>query len=45
MNADNPKKNEGKTYDLEERLLVFAVDVIRFVEKMSKTEAGRHCSG
>ncbi len=45
MNADNPKKNEGKSYDLEERLLVFAVDVIRFVEKMSKTEAGRHCSG
>ena len=32
-------------YDLEERLLEFAADVIRFVEKMHKTDAGRHVSG
>ena len=45
MNSEKPTKSECKAYDLEERLLVFAVDVIRFVEKMSKSEAGRHCSG
>ena len=37
--------NKVRKYDLEERLLEFAVDVIRFVEKMHKTDAGRHVSG
>lgn len=38
-------KAENKNYDLESRLLDFAVDVIRFVEKMNKTDAGRHVGG
>lgn len=45
MKSANPTSNTGPKYDLEERLLDFAVDVIRFVEKMHKTDAGRHVSG
>lgn len=37
--------NKVPKYDLEERLLEFAVNVIRFVEKMHKTDAGKHVSG
>jgi four helix bundle protein len=35
----------GKKFDLEERLLDYAASIIRFAEKMIKTEAGRHVSG
>jgi four helix bundle protein len=45
MKSTNPTTNKSPKYDLEERLLGFAVDVIRFVEKMHKTDAGRHVSG
>ncbi len=45
MKTANQACNKGPKYDLEERLLDFAVDVIRFVEKMHKTDAGRHVNG
>ena len=45
MKSANQTSNAAPKYDLEERLLDFAVDVIRFVEKMHKTDAGRHVSG
>ena len=45
MKSATQTSNTGPKYDLEERLLDFAVDVIRFVEKMHKTDAGRHVSG
>ncbi len=32
-------------YDLEERLLDYAVSIILFTESMDKSEAGRHISG
>lgn len=36
---------EGRKYDLEERLLEYAADVIRFCDGTMKTDAGRHVSG
>jgi len=45
MKSAIQSSNKVPKYDLEERLLEFAVDVIRFVEKMHKTDAGRHVSG
>ncbi|MBK8092949.1 MAG: four helix bundle protein [Verrucomicrobiaceae bacterium] len=45
MRTTTPTQNKQQKYDLEERLLDFAVDVIRFVDQMFKTEAGRHVSG
>jgi four helix bundle protein len=33
------------TYDLEERLLEYAADVIRLVEKLPDTRAGNHVAG
>lgn len=41
---ENGTKRE-RTFDLEERLLEYAAAIIRFCEKMLKTEAGRHVSG
>lgn len=32
-------------YDLEERLLDFSVSIIRFTEKMDRSDAGRHVAG
>lgn len=34
-----------KKYDLEDRLLDYAAEVIRFTEGMMKTDAGRHVGG
>ena len=34
-----------KKYDLEDRLLDYAAEVIRFTEGMMKTDAGRHVAG
>ena len=35
----------GKTYDLEDRLLEFAAQIVRFVGQMSKTRTGHHVGG
>ena len=34
-----------KRYDLEERLLNYAVAIVRLVENLSKTRAGNHVAG
>lgn len=39
------KENQQPKFDLEERLLDFAVSIIQFTEGMHKTEAGRHIGG
>ena len=36
---------DGKTYDLEERLIDFAVRIIRMAESLPKTKVGNHVSG
>ncbi len=36
---------EGKVYDLEDRLIDFAVRVIRTAESLPKTRSGKHISG
>jgi len=36
---------EGRKYDLEERLLDFAVLIIRLAESLPKTKTGNHISG
>ncbi|GAI18838.1 unnamed protein product [marine sediment metagenome] len=39
----NPKKeNKSKKYDLEERLINFAVRIINIVEKLPNTRTGNH---
>jgi four helix bundle protein len=35
----------NEKYDLEERLLDYVVKLIRFTEKMIKTDAGKHVGG
>ena len=35
----------GKTYDLEERLIDFAVRIIRMVESLPNTRVGNHIAG
>jgi four helix bundle protein len=37
--------NKGIKYDLEERLLEYAVRVIKLVEELPKTRAGNHVAG
>src|SRR6266480_7570760 len=36
---------EERIYDLEERLLDYAAEIIRAVEKLPKTRAGNHVAG
>ena len=36
---------EGKNYDLEDRLIDFAVRIIRIAESLPKTRVGNHVSG
>ena len=36
---------DGKTYDLEERLIDFAVRIIRMAESLPKTKVGNQVSG
>jgi four helix bundle protein len=36
---------DGKAYDLEERLIDFAVRIIRMAESLPKTRVGNHISG
>ena len=36
---------DGKTYDLEERLIDFAVRIIRMAESLPNTRIGNHISG
>ena len=43
-NSDYPKAN-GKKYDLEDRLLDFAVDVVEFTENLPNTRAANYIAG
>ncbi len=43
MNAK--KENENRKYDLEERLINFAVRIINIVETLPNTRAGNHIAG
>jgi len=43
-NAEHPTK-DGRVYDLEERLLDYAVRIIRLVESLPNTRAGNHVAG
>ena len=36
---------ENKTFDLEDRLIEFAVRIIRLVDSLQKTKAGKHIAG
>ena len=36
---------EGKTFDLEDRLIDFAVRIIRLAESLPKTRVGNHVAG
>ena len=38
-------RNEDKSYDLEERLIDFAVRVIRMAESLPKTKVANHIAG
>jgi four helix bundle protein len=40
-----PTTSKARTYDLEERLLDFAVAIIDVSEKLPKTRAGNHIAG
>ena len=44
LNAQRPKDvtTNGHTYDLEERLLTYAADIIRVTESLSHTQSGNH---
>ncbi len=42
---ENGRKMAEKTYDLEERLLNYAVQIVRLVEKLPNTRAGNHIAG
>ncbi len=42
---DAAANGADKKYDLEERLLEYASEVIRFCEGMMKSDAGKHVSG
>ena len=38
-------ENEGKKFDLEERLIEFAASIIEIAESLNNTRAGNHISG
>ncbi len=42
---NNGTRNSGGKFDLEDRLLDYAAEIIRFTESMVKSDAGRHVSG
>jgi four helix bundle protein len=39
------EEKEDKTYDLEERLIDFAVDIIRMAESLPKSKVANHIAG
>ena len=44
--AELPDRDyRGRRYDLEERLLEFAADIVQFVESLPNTKAGNHIAG
>ena len=44
--AELHDRNYGaRHYDLEERLLIFAADIVRFVDSLPNTKAGNHIAG
>ena len=45
FNAQHPTNGTGRNYDLEERLLEYAVRIIRLVEALPNTRAGNHVAG
>jgi four helix bundle protein len=45
QNATTIMNAPVKKYDLEERLLNYAVAIVRLVENLSKTRAGNHVAG
>jgi len=42
---NDKKENENRKYDLEERLINFAVRIINIVEALPNTRAGNHIAG
>jgi four helix bundle protein len=40
-----PVELKGRKFDLEDRLLEYAADIIRFSDAMSKSDADRHVAG
>ncbi len=45
INANGRSRAAAAKFDLEDRLLDYAAEVIRFIESLVKSEAGRHVSG
>ena len=43
--SNNKMKQSIKIYDLEERLLIYSVSIIRLVEKLPNTRSGNHIAG
>ena len=44
-NKEYRMPKDGRTYDLEERLIEFAVRIILLAEALPKTRAGNHIAG
>jgi len=44
-NMNSKKENKSKKYDLEERLINFAVRIINIVEALPNTRSGNHIGG
>lgn len=42
---NDKKENKNRKYDLEERLINFAVRIINIVEALPNTRAGNHIAG
>lgn len=45
MTKTKSQENQAQEFDLEERLLEFAVAIIRLAEQLSPTRAGNHVAG
>ena len=45
MKRNRPMNEKKRTYDLEVRLIDFAVQIIEIVETLPKTRAGNHIAG
>jgi four helix bundle protein len=43
--SDSAYGVKARKYDLEDRMLEYAADVIRFTDVMTKSDAGRHVAG
>jgi hypothetical protein len=45
MKSESVKNDRDRKHDLEEPLLEYAANIVRFCECMTKSDAGRHVSG